>query len=174
MKWEFNKYLKSLSEKELIKELQKLYTKFEPVRKYYQLELSGDTEAIVKEFKDRIKKEYFPARGYGQARSSVSRKVITEFKKISIHPKDVVELLLYRTEMMLEFSLAYGDMDEGYYNSIYSSFNEACKLIAKEKLQKYYIQYCRKFIVYSDQVGWCVSFDLDYSFREHFGESAFG
>ena len=173
MKREFNKYLKSLSEKELIKELQKLYTKFEPVRKYYQLELSDNTEAIVKEFKAKIKKEYFPPRGYGQARSSVSRKVITEFKKISIHPKDVVELLFYRSEMMLEFSLSYGDMEEAYYNSIYSSFKEACKLIAKEKLEQYYLQYCREFIVRSDQVGWGLSYDLAYLFREHFGGSVF-
>jgi len=172
MKREFNKYLKSLSEKELIKELQKIYTKFEPVRKYYQLELGNNSEAILNEFKTKIKKEYFPSRGYGSARNSVSRKVVSEFKKISVHSKDVVELLLYRVEMMLEFTLAYGDMDEPFYNSLESSFGEACKLIRKERLNHYYKEYCRELIGKSNNFGWGVYEGLDYSFEKCFGEPA--
>lgn len=50
MKREFNKYLKTLSQKEL----QILYSKFESVKKYYQLELSGDSTVVVKEYKERV------------------------------------------------------------------------------------------------------------------------
>lgn len=171
MKRAFNKYLKSLTEKELIKELQKLYTKFDNVKQYYQLELGTDSKAVLDQFKARIKKEYFPSRGYGAARNSVSRKVITEFKKISIHPKDIVELLLYRVEMMLEFTLSYGDMDEPFYNSLFSSFAEACKRIKKEQLEVHYKVHCATLVDKASPLGWGIYFDLRDKFKECFGTS---
>lgn len=170
MKREFNKFLKTLSEKELIKELQALYSKFEPVRQYYQLELSQDTTVVVREYRQKIKKEYFPNRGYGAARSGVSRKIILDFKKISVHAKDVIELWLYRTEMMLEFSIAYGDMEEAFYNSLTSGFEQACKLIQSECLHQEFKTYCQELIAKSYNLGWGVSFDLDYYFENCFGE----
>lgn len=172
MKKEFNKYLKSLSEKELIQELQKLYSKFKPVQQYYQLELSDNSEVVLNEFKAKINKEYFPSRGYGAARNSVSKKVISEFKKISIHTKDLVDLILYRVERMLDFTIAYGDMDESFYNSLESSFDEACKLIKKEKLIRHYKTYCRELVGKSNNFGWGVYDSLDDSFRTYFGEPA--
>lgn len=168
MKREFNKYLKTLSQKELIKELQTLYSKFESVKKYYQLELSGDSTVVVKEYKERIRKEYFPNRGYGAARSSVSRKVISDFKKISVHPKDIVELLLYRTEMMLEYTIAYGDIDEAFYNSLETSYEQACKLIQSEKLQMEYKVYCQELVGKANNFGWGVYDGLEYSFEKCF------
>ena len=70
-----------MSEKELIQEIKKLYDNFEPVRQYYGMELSDDSEKVLAEFKARIKKEYFPNRGFGRASSKASRKVVSDFKK---------------------------------------------------------------------------------------------
>lgn len=170
MKREFNKFINSLSEKELIKELQQLYSKLEPVRQYYQMELGEDAQAVISTFKQSIKKEYFPNRGYGAARNSVSRKVITEFKKIAVHSKYVVELLLYRAEMMIEFSDHYGDMEEAFYNSLGSSYKEACKLIKKEKLESLFKPLCRELIAKTYSFGYGVTFELEDYYRECFGE----
>lgn len=172
MKREFNKYLKSLTDKELVKELQKLYTKFDNVKQYYQLELGTDSKAVLDQFKARVKKEYFPSRGYGEARNSVSRKVVTEFKKISIHPKDIVDLLLYRVEMMLDFTLSYGDMDEAFYNSLYKSFAEACKHIKKEQLEVHYKAPCATLVNKASPLGWGIYFDLRDEFKDCFGTYA--
>lgn len=106
VKTELNKYLKDLSRPELEKEVKKLYSKFKEVKKYYEMEFCEDTTEILNEYKDKIKQEYFPKRGFGKARNSVSKKVISDFKKISIFQKDVIELLLYRVEMMIEFTNA--------------------------------------------------------------------
>ncbi len=167
MKSELNKYLKTLSKEELIKEVKKLYDKISGVKEFYKIDLSSDTSKIVQEYKEKIKKEYFPKRGYGKARSGVSRKVISDFKKISIHKKDVVELLLYRTEMMLEFTSEYGDIDEPFYNSLESSFAEACKLIHKEQLQKYYRKYCQELVSKAYSFGWGVYDSLKYDYQEY-------
>mgnify|MGYP001127043026 CR=1 FL=1 len=110
VKTELNRYLKDLGKKELENEVKKLYSKFKDVKKYYELELSQDTTAVLNEFKEKIKQEYFPKRGFGRASNQASRKVVSDFKKISIFNKDIIELLLYRTDMMIENTKTYGDI----------------------------------------------------------------
>lgn len=168
MKKDFNKYIKSLDEEGLTKELKTLYDKFPLIRKYYKTELSEDSSAVLAEYKAKLKKEYFPTRGYGKASSGNSRKVVTEFKKVSTHSSDLVELWLYRTEMMLEYTLAYGDIDEPFYNSLYTGFAEACKLIGKEALHKHYQDDCLKLVNMSEELGWGVYDDLYGEYMECF------
>ncbi len=59
MKKELNKYLNSLSEKELIQEIRKLYDKFNSVKKYYELELSDNSGKVLTEFKSEKLEPYF-------------------------------------------------------------------------------------------------------------------
>lgn len=168
MKRELNKYLNSLSEKELIREVKKLFDRFPAVQDFYAMELAADTSKILDEYKKKIQKEYMPVRGYGRASSSASLKIIRDFKKISIHAKDVVELLLYRTEMMIEFSKAYGDINEAFYNSLASSFAQACKLISKEKLEKEFRTHCQTLVGDTYDFGWGVYDELNYIYSDHF------
>lgn len=136
--------------------MKKLYDKFDNVKKYYELELSDNSDKILLEYKKKIKKEYFPPRGYGKGRSSISRKVILDFKKISVHKKDEAELWLYRVEVMLEYTLQYGDIDESYYLTLENSFVDACEIIGKEKLKKYFNEYCLELISKASNFGWGV------------------
>lgn len=170
MKRELNKYLSTLSDKELIKEIKKLYDKFPAVQAYYGMELSPDTEAIVAEYKQRIKEEYFPKRGFGKASSSASNKVIADFRKIAVHKKDLVDLLLYRAEMMLEFTNDYGDMDEPFYNSLGTSFRKGCELIKKERLESYYRTYCQELVNKARNFGWGMYDELYTYYHECFEE----
>ena len=170
IKSELNRYLKELDRTELEKEIKKLYSKFGDVKKYYELELGQDTSKVLSEFKDRIRKEYFPNRGFGRASNKESRKVITEFKKISIFQKDVIELLLCRVETMIEFTNNYGDIDEPFYNSLESSFKEACKLIKAEKLEKEYRGECRRLMNETYPIGWGLYEGLKYSYDSFFVE----
>jgi len=170
IKSELNKYLKELNRTELEVEIKKLYTKFGEVKKYYEIELSQDTSKVLNEFKNRIRKEYFPSRGNGRASNKESRKVISEFKKISIFQKDVIELILCRVETMIEFTKTYGDIDEPFYNSLESSYNEACKLILNEKLEKEYKGDCRRLMNETYHFGWGLYDGLKYSYNNFFTE----
>ncbi len=169
MKKEFTKYLKSLDEKGLYKELQKLYAKIPAVKKYYEMELSPNTDKIVAEYKKKLKKEYFPTRGYGQGRNSMSRKIVLDFKKIAVHPIDVIELWLYRTEMMVQFTMSYGDIDEAFYNSMATGFEAACKLMEKEKLQKHFEDRCHDIIYPLGEIGWGAYDELRYLYEQYGG-----
>ncbi|MEM6841362.1 MAG: DUF6155 family protein, partial [Bacteroidota bacterium] len=164
VKTELNRFLKELDKQDLEKEIKKLYSKFSDVKKYYEIELYQDTTAVLNEFKAKIEKEYFPKRGFGKARNRESRKVVSDFKKISIFKKDVIELLLYRVEMMIDFTKAYGDIDEPFYSSLESSFEEACQLIKAEQLEEEYNIRCRELIDETSPFGWGLYDGLKYSF----------
>ena len=166
-KSQLNKYLKEMNKVELENEVKKLYGKFKEVKKFYEIEFSQDTTEILNEFKDKIKQEYFPKRGFGKARNRESRKVVTDFKKISIFKKDVIELLLFRAEMMIEFSNSFGDIDEPFYNSLESSYLEACKLIQEEKLEKLFRTECRRLMNETYHFGWGVYSQLKYHYETY-------
>lgn len=167
VKREFSRYIKSLEKPELEKELKKLFDKIPAVSQYYELELSEDTTAVLEDYKAKIRKEYFPNRGYGNARSSVSKKYISDFKRISVFPKDVIELLLYRTEMMIDFTNLYGDMEEPFYTSLVNSFGEACKMIRKENLEEEFKDHCIRLIDKTEDLGWGVSDGLWCYFQNY-------
>ncbi len=168
-KKELTKYLKQATKAELEKEIKKLYDKFKDVKKYYEIEFTNDTTEIVNEYKATLRKEYFPSRGFGKARNNASRKVITDFKKIAVFQKDVIELLLYRAEVMLEFTNAYGDIDEAFYNSLTRSFDEACKLIGKEQLENDFRIYCKELMDQAYNFGWGCYDAMNYSYQQYIG-----
>lgn len=168
MKRDFTKHIKSLSQKELVVEINKLYNQLDAVKQYYKQTLTGDSSAILAKYKAQIKKEYMPTRGYGRARSGESKKVITAFKKIAVFPKDIIDLTLYRAEMMMAFTLAYGDIDESFYNSLASSFESACAMIVKEKILAKFQDRCQQLIKDAEELGWGVYDDLDETYKEYF------
>ena len=64
--------------------------------------------------------------------------LITQFKKVAIFKKDVIELIFYRCEMMAKFTEMYGFMDDPFCNAIISAFKEGAKMAAAEKLKRAY------------------------------------
>lgn len=170
MKRAFLKYIKNLDEAELVKEIQKLYTKFPAVKKFYEMELSPTTDKVVAEYKSKIKKEYFkPSGNFGRGKSSVSRKLITEFKKITIHQSDLIELWVYRTEMMAKYVVERNYYSENFYKSVASSFETCCKLITKEKMAREFEPRCHDIIerVYD---FWGLPEELEYIYEQYFGK----
>ncbi len=170
MKRELNKYLNELTKKELEAEVKKLYTKFKVVKNFYDMELSQDTTAILEQFKLKIQKEYLPARGFGRASNRESKKVITEFKKIAVFKQDLIDLILFRVKVMLDYTFTYGDIDEPFYNSMDSSFGDACKLIKAEQLEKKYEAQLQNFIHQASKFGWGVYDSFVYLYEEYIGE----
>lgn len=169
MKREFIKYINALDEEDLVKELQKLYTKFPTIKKYYAMELSPSTDKIVAQYKTKIKKVYFkPNGGFGRAKSSVSRKIIAEFKRVAIHQSDVIELWVYRTEMMTKYVVGRNYYSETFFKSIAISYETTCKLIAKEKMETEFEPRCHEII---DSVSdfWGLPEELQWIYEQYFG-----
>ncbi len=169
-KKELKKFLNELSKEELVKEVEKLYSKFSQVKTFYDVDLSGDTYALLETAKSKIKNEYFPARGHPKARSGEVKKIIDEFAKISIHPKDVIELYLFRFDMAVMFTNEYGDIDEPFYDSAYNAFAKALKLIEKHDYQNEFKMKCWEIVNSLKPIGWGFSDGVDELYYTYFND----
>lgn len=165
---ELKNYLTQLKKEDLIKEIEKLYKKFKPVQEYYSMELSRNTGNVLEKYKTQLCKEYFPERGYGRARASVARNIISEFTKISVFDIDLIELMLYRVELCVEFTKSYGDITESFYTSAENAFDRVCKLIVKNKHQDQFIERCTALVNNTRNCGWGFYDTLSDIFYEYF------
>lgn len=132
-----------------------LAKRFKDVKMYFEMEL-GDVKqqtAVVDAVKQKIKKQYFPSRGYGNPKAAEIRKVISDFRKISVFPYDVIDVLLYRVEQAVDFTNAYGDISETFYTSTESAYEDALKLMQEHALDNF-VARCLTIQRNAQQIGW--------------------
>ncbi len=165
-KKELHKYLKQATKTDLEKEVKMLYAKFKSVKKHYKNTLGVEEPTSLDSLKKQIRKEYFTKKGIGQGRNNASSQVITNFKKTATQPKETVDLLLYRTAVMMEFSNRTGDKDEAFYNSLTRSFDEACRIIAVERLEETFKNECENLLNEASSIGWGVYDAMEYSYDQ--------
>lgn len=144
MKRNFQKLIAALDAEELREEMTALYERFELVRKYYAVELSGDTTATVNKYKKQLRQLFFPNRGRGKRARSASRKVLAEFKAISVFPEDLIELYFYRAEMMMSYIHHRRIDGEAYHKSAVAAYRDACKLAANAQLSERFEENARQ------------------------------
>lgn len=133
---QLKKHLQALSDEELREEILRLYSTIPLVKEYFQIELSSESTALVLAYKQKIKRYYFPkGRGIKRPKAAKMRELVRDFQRISPFPYDVIDLLLYQAECMVEFSAANGFVSSGFQKTLISRYKEALLLINKEMLR---------------------------------------
>lgn len=165
------KHLQSLTHDELVEEVLKLAKRFKEVKTYFEMEL-GDTKqqtAIVESVKQKIKKQFFPARGYGNPKAAEIRKLISEFRKVSVFPFDVVDVLLFRVEQAVDFTNAYGDISEAFYTATETAYEDALKLIGTHNLKDHFLDRCLIIQRQTEDIGWGFADEIERLTEEYLG-----
>ena len=165
-KKELHKYLKQATKTDLEKEVKMLYAKFKAVKKHYKSTLISNETGNIDSYKAQIRTEYFPKKGIGKGENNASSQVIKNFKKIATQPKEIIDLLLYRTAVMMEFAAKTGDKNETFYNSLTRSFDEACRIIAAERLEEVFKTPCENLLNEASAIGWGVYDAMEYSYEQ--------
>jgi gas vesicle protein len=166
-KKELTKFLNELSKEDLIKEFEKLYSKFKEVKQLYDLEISGDTSELLNKAKEAIENQFFPKRGFGNPKASELKKVIDDFAKVSIYPKDLIDLSIFRVEQAIAFTDAYGDIDMVFYNSTATAFERTLKLIVQHNYENEYKITCKELVDKTVDFGWGFHDDLTELYYEY-------
>ena len=96
----------------------------------------------------------FSTRGYGDPKASEVRRIISDFKRISVFPFDIADLILYRVELAVKFTNTYGDIDERFYTSTETAYEEALKLIQANNLQEYFRERGLDIQRQTQDIGW--------------------
>jgi len=152
---DLRKHLNNKSHDELVDDIVALFTRFDSVKDYYSLHVIGaHSDELLKRHKAVIKDEFLPSRGYGEARLSVARKAVMDYKKASVSPAGLADLMLFYVEMGVQYTLKYGDIDEPFYNSMESMYENALKQMKKYQIQEQFESRCRKVVQDTEGIGW--------------------
>ena len=164
------RYLKPRSREELVTDIVDLFTRFDSVRDYYHTRLAPEEEAVVIEkYKAVIKDEFLPTRGPGQARLSVARRAVSEYRKVSRSKASLVDLMLYYIEVGVEFTNTYGDIDAAFYESMGKMYKWAVGLVVGNELEELYERRCGRMVEDTSGVGWGFHDRLREIYEENFG-----
>lgn len=160
---ELKKQLKTYDQKELIQLIADLYKINKDVQAYLSVQFMGKEAAdeLFAQSAKKINDEFFPDRGFPKMRLAQAKKAITDYKKLTGDESGTAELILYYIETGLEFTNAYGDIDEPFYNSLVSMYSKVINLCYKN--DEYYEQFAPRLeqaISDAGGFGWGVQYDF--------------
>ena len=169
---ELKKHLKQSSKEALINEIAELYKRFNGVKDFYQLKLSPEqASAVSDKYKRVIQDEFFPARGIGRARLSVAKKALSDYRKIGPEPGGMADLMLFYVEQGVQFTLAYGDIDEPFYNSMESVYDQTLNHLLKWEIKDSFQPRCHQVVQDTRGMGWGFHDALTEMYHEAFVKS---
>jgi len=99
-------------------------------REFLTLKFTENHSAILEDYKKKVRYEFYPPHGgFGRLQLKNAKKAINDFKKICPNKVMVIELMLFYVECCIEFTNDYGDIDERFYCSAESVFDQVAKAI---------------------------------------------
>jgi hypothetical protein len=114
---------------ELLQLLQDLYVLRPEVKDFLHARLLT-SEANVEPYKATIQQSLAPDVIHGETLAlSRGRKAISDYKKATKDPIGTLDLMTYYVECGTQFTVDYGDIEEGFYASLESMFTQVVKTI---------------------------------------------
>ena len=162
-------HLKACSKEELVQMLLDLARRTPAVERF--LIAKFDPTASVPDFEDykaEVRAEFFPPRGFGNGNPSIAFRMLQRVEAEATSSKQVIDFIYYCVETGVEFTAAYGDIDEEYYTAFEDLFERAAKLAATEKLINEYEPRARRIVKSTYEMGWGFYDGLERIFREYF------
>ena len=108
-KTDFKKYLQQLPKEEVINIVLEYYSKSKEAKNYFDYMLAPDVTKKLEECKKVILNEYYPKRGWGNARISVGKKAISDFTKLKPGDEMLAEAMVCLIETACQYTWDYGD-----------------------------------------------------------------
>ena len=98
-------------------------------REYLTLKFTENQDDILEKYKQKVKDEFFPKRGFGRLNLREAKKAISDFRKICPDKMMVIDIMLFYVENCVAFTNEYGDINETFYNSAISVYSDVVKEI---------------------------------------------
>jgi hypothetical protein len=115
-----------------------------------------------------IENEYFPEKGEPKNRLIVAKKAISDFSKLKPSPEHEAELLIFLVENGCQFTYDYGDMWEGFYDSMVKNFEIALKFMQKHNLLEKFQPNAERCVKWASPCGYGFADEIDDLFCEYY------
>jgi len=130
---DLKKELKKLDKNGLINLISDLYKKDKSTKEFLDFYVKPNELELFNKYRDIVFEAFYPTRGY-KLKLKNGKKAISDFKKFSPSTDLVAELMLFYVATGVDFTNDFGDIDEGFYSSLGSTFVSALNLMEKGNL----------------------------------------
>lgn len=128
-------------------------------------------EILAEPYKRAIRREFNPERGFPRLNLQAARKTLTSFKKASADYRAILDMLVYYVEQGVACTRQYGDIDEPFYSSLESAFEEAISLVrsvGNADLAEVFRPRLERIIADTSGIGWGFHDYLSEVFRRDY------
>ncbi len=147
------KYLQQFSKEQLVAQIIELNAKYKDVKTYYEFSINPNSDKAKEDAKKIISKCISTNFNY-DLKLREARKAITGFKKLSPTENDIADVMLFYVECGVNYTNAFGDIDEPFYNSIAGMFHDVGKYIKTNGMQERFKLRCKKIMDDTKNIGW--------------------
>jgi flagellar motor component MotA len=137
---------------ELIKQLYDLSTQNKAMLMSV-VDKTASLEALEAPVMREIEKAFDPPRGYPSCKTGAARKAMRQYVKVAPF-QEAVAIQLHFVEMGIRCTTKYGDIDEQFYISIETVFEEVLKQIKQQKAEANYLLKLKKIVQSTSGMGW--------------------
>jgi hypothetical protein len=99
---------------------------------YLTMEFGLENESILEKYRKEIRKEYFPNRGRGKARSSRIQRILKEFCLVSAFQEDVLAMYGYQLQMAVEYYRQYDYDYPPFLNNLFKNWKIYLDLLREQ------------------------------------------
>ncbi len=147
--------LKHLDQAALVEVIKLLYDKGDDnkmvLARYFDNESTDDL--LAPKVKRVIDQAFYKERGYPDFKVGPARKALQGYLKVA-SPEEATEMELYYVGKGIQGTLAYGDIDEGFYMSVEGVFESAIKRILASPEPEQYQRRLQDMVTATNGIGW--------------------
>jgi hypothetical protein len=160
--------LKHLDHAALVEVVKLLYDKGDDnkmvLARYFDSEPTDDL--LAPKVKRTIEKAFYTERGYPDFKVGPARKALQGYLKVAT-PREAIEMELYYVGKGIQGTLAYGDIDEGFYTSVEGVFENVIKRILANPEPGQYQRRLEDMVKSTRGIGWGFHDGLSYLFDDY-------
>ncbi len=147
------KELKKLDKDKLIDLVADLYKRNKSVKEFLDFYVNPDERELFDKYRDKVFEAFFPKRGYSYKLKD-GNQAISDFKKLGVSADLLADLMLFYVETGVEFTNDFGDIDDGFYLSMETTYDAALTLMKKENLLDKFADRTGKVVSDTSGIGW--------------------
>ncbi len=147
------KELKKLDKDKLIELVADLYKKNKSVKEFLDFYANPNESELFDTYRDKVYEAFYPKRGY-HYKLKEGKQAISNFKKLGVSADLLADLMLFYVETGVKFTNDFGDIDEGFYSSMETTYDAALTLMKKENLLDKFADRAGKVVSDTSLIGW--------------------
>ena len=160
-------YLGELTKKQLQEQVLDLYTRFKPVKTYYNFVFNPKEEKLLDDAKFKIGKEYFPVNTRKpKTRRSVAHKIIKHYLQLGVDAYVIAEVMVYNIEIAQQYTNKKFIKQDAFYVGMFKSFNELLDFVTIHGIENDFIPRIKNIVATTEAQDWFNTIGFDDALEE--------